>query len=72
MGTAAQRRWILAGLVVLSVLVISASFQTGDIFLRLLLIMPTAILWIVYREGSRRRRNARLSREAEDESLRRR
>ncbi|MGO2751579.1 MAG: hypothetical protein ACTIA6_16125 [Pseudoclavibacter sp.] len=72
MSTARQRRWMLAGLVVLSVLVISASFQTGDIFLRLLLIMPTAILWIVYREASRGRRDAQRSREAEDERLNRR
>ncbi|PPF44890.1 hypothetical protein C5B85_09150 [Pseudoclavibacter sp. AY1F1] len=58
MGTRTERRLILGGLILLSVLVLYASFQTGDIFLRLLLVMPTVILWVVYREVSRRRRVA--------------
>ncbi|PPF75151.1 hypothetical protein [Pseudoclavibacter sp. Z016] len=67
MEDATTRRWILAGLVLLSVLVVGASFQTGDVLLRILLILPTALLWVVYREAERRRRDARVS-AAEGES----
>ena len=59
MSTTTKRRLILAGLVLLSALVVAASFQTGDLVLRLLLVMPTAILWVVYRQASRRRRDAK-------------
>ena len=61
MNTSAKRGWILAGLVLLSVLVVAATFQTGDLLLRMLLILPTAILWAVYRAASRRRRAAQVS-----------
>lgn len=61
MDATTQRPWILAGLVLLSVLVAGASFQTGDVLLRVLLILPTALLWVVYREATRRRRDARVS-----------
>ncbi|PPG31533.1 hypothetical protein C5E10_11335 [Pseudoclavibacter sp. RFBG4] len=61
MEDATTRRWILAGLVLLSVLVVGASFQTGDVLLRILLILPTALLWVVYREAERRRRDAKIS-----------
>ncbi|MBF4459001.1 hypothetical protein [Pseudoclavibacter sp. VKM Ac-2867] len=61
MEDATTRRWILAGLVLLSVLVVGASFQTGDVLLRILLILPTALLWVVYREAERRRRDAQVS-----------
>ncbi|PPF34974.1 hypothetical protein [Pseudoclavibacter sp. AY1H1] len=60
MEDATTRRWILAGLVLLSVLVVGASFQTGDVLLRILLILPTALLWVVYREAERRRRDAQV------------
>ncbi|MBF4548677.1 hypothetical protein [Pseudoclavibacter sp. VKM Ac-2888] len=60
MEDATTRRWIFAGLVLLSVLVVGASFQTGDVLLRILLILPTALLWVVYREAERRRRDARV------------
>ncbi|PPG28997.1 hypothetical protein [Pseudoclavibacter sp. RFBB5] len=61
MNTRTERRWILAGLVLLSVLVVAASFQTGDLFHRILLILPTTLLWVVYREAARRRRDAQVS-----------
>ncbi|WP_271982406.1 hypothetical protein [Pseudoclavibacter terrae] len=61
MNTTTERRWILAGLVLLSILVVAASFQTGDLFLRFLLILPTTLLWVVYREAARRRRDAQVS-----------
>ncbi|PPG40473.1 hypothetical protein [Pseudoclavibacter sp. RFBA6] len=61
MNTRTECRWILAGLVLLSILVVAASFQTGDLFLRILLILPTTLLWVVYREAARRRRAAQVS-----------
>ncbi|GAB3296637.1 hypothetical protein [Pseudoclavibacter terrae] len=61
MNTTTERRWILAGLVLLSILVVAASFQTGDLFLRVLLILPTTLLWVVYREAVRRRRDAQVA-----------